>query len=102
MVERRLSAQKRIDTVAVAFSLVLALLITMASSLVITLIVSWDYSRGTPEGIDDSMGGGVAAMGAFLLSAYFLFPLWLWVGFRIRRAIGWPKGAFARTNRVGE
>ncbi|MBI5331214.1 MAG: hypothetical protein HZB71_11450 [Betaproteobacteria bacterium] len=100
--ERPLSTQKRIDTIAVAFSLVLALLITIAASLVITLIVAEDYSRGTPDGIDDSVGGGVVVMSTFFLSAFFLSPLWLWAGFRLRRVIGWPKGAFARTDRVDE
>jgi len=46
MTEHPLSAQKRIDTVAVAFSLALALLIAIAGTLGITLIAAWHYSLG--------------------------------------------------------
>ena len=100
--QRPLSHQKRIDTLAVAIALLLALLIALASSLAISIAASMLYARGTPEGIDDSVGGGAAIMLAFFSTMIFLSPLWLWLGFRLRRALQWPKGAFDRTTRVTE
>jgi uncharacterized membrane protein len=100
--ERPLSRQKSIDSLAIAFALVLALLIAFASSLVISIVSAMIYSRSTAEGMDDSVGGGMLLMGIFFLSMMFLSPLWLWFGFRLRRAIKWPRGAFERTTRIAE
>jgi len=100
--ELPLSYQKRIDSLAIAFTLVLALFIAFMSSLVISIVTATFYYWGAPEGIDDGVGGGVFVMGTFFLSMILLFPLWLWLGFRLRRTINWPKGAFERTTRNAE
>jgi hypothetical protein len=100
--ELPLTHQKRIDSLAIAFALVLASLIAFMCSLAIAIVGAIIYFWGAPEGIDDGVGGGVFMMGTLFLSMMFLFPLWLWLGFRLRRAINWPKGAFERTTRVIE
>lgn len=97
--ELPLSYQKRIDSLAIAFTLLLALFIAFMSSLVISIVIATFYYWGAPEGIDDGVGGGVFVMGIFFLSMILLTPLWLWLGFRLRRTINWPKGAFERTKR---
>lgn len=100
--ESPLSHQKRIDSLAIVFALVLALLIAFVFSLVVSIGVVTIYFWGASEGIDDGVGGGVLVMVTFFLSMMFLSPLWLWLGFRLRRSINWPKGAFERTTRVAE
>ena len=100
--QRPLSLQKKIDTQAIALAVGIAFALTLFFSATIAAINLWLFAKNTPLGVDDSVAGGVELMGTFFLSALFLFPLWLWVGFRVRRAINWPKGAFERTNRVNE
>lgn len=100
--ELPLSYQKRIDSLAIVFILVLALLIAFMSSVILSIVAAIIYSLGTPEGIDDSLGGGLLMMLTFVSSMTFLSPLWLWLGFRLRRTINWPKGAFVRTTRIVE
>lgn len=100
--ELPLSHQKRIDSLAMVFTLMLALLIAFMSSLVISIVTATFYYWRAPEGIDDGVGGGVFVMGTFFLSMILLSPLWLWLGFRLRRTINWPKGAFVRTTRIVE
>ena len=100
--ELPLSYQKRIDSLAIAFTLVLALFIGFMSSLVISIVTATFYYWRAPEGIDDGVGDGVFVMGTFFLSMILLSPLWLWLGFRLRRIINWPKGAFERTTRNAE
>lgn len=100
--QRPLSLQKKIDTLAIAFAVGISFALTLICSSTIVAINLWLFVKDTPPGVDDSIAGGVELMGTFFLSALFLFPLWLWVGFRVRRAINWPKGAFERTNRVNE
>jgi hypothetical protein len=99
---RPLSVQKKIDTQAIALAVGISFALTLVFSATLAAINLWLFVKSTPPGVDDSIAGGMELIGTFFLSALFLFPLWLWVGFRLRRVVNWPKGAFERTNRVSE
>lgn len=99
--QRPLSEQKRIDTLAIALALGLSLLIGLAASLGIGVALETFYDPGK---LADDGGGSTGVVGtfAFYTALFLLSPLWVWLGFKLRRWLGWPRGAFEGTGRVGE
>lgn len=98
---RPLSEQKRIDTLAIALGLGLTLVIGLVASLLIGAAFERWYDPGLLA--DDGAGStGVVGTFAFYTALFLLLPLWVWLGFRLRRALGWPQGAFEGTGRVSE
>ena len=99
--QRPLSQQKRIDTYAIALGLFLALCVGLLASWGIAVVVSHVYHPG--QLADDGGGtGDVVSTFAFLTALFLLVPLWVWLGFKLRRLLKWPKGAFEGTARVSE
>jgi hypothetical protein len=99
--QRPLSEQKRIDILAIALALGLSLLIALAASWGIGAAFEAFYNPGKLA--DDGSGDtGVVGAFAFASALFLLSPLWVWLGFRLRRWLGWPRGAFEGTGRVSE
>ena len=83
---------RRIDVVAVAFIVILWALITIIASIIIALFVTWlAFADESPDTI---IGGGFLLIHIFQSSVIFLSPLWIWLAFKLRKVINWPRNAF--------
>lgn len=98
--QRPLREQQRIDILAIALGLGLTLVIGLVASLLIGLAFETFYDPGK---LADDGGGSTGVVGtfAFYSALFLLSPLWLGLGFKLRRWLGWPSGAF-EGNRIGE
>jgi hypothetical protein len=89
---RPLDEQKRIDLLAIIFTSVLAIIIDFVGSFAIGIVPQL-LALIAPQllTISDGVDYGFFIM---ISSLFFLSPFWFWIALKVRRAIGWPRGAF--------
>jgi len=95
-----LSVQKKIDALAALFVFVLVVVIECVFLVALTAATGWWFAVDDASLTEQGTNATTAMLAMFVGSLVLFFPVAVWLGFKIRRWLNWPAGAFESTDRV--